>query len=83
MWDTWVCGQVQSVAQLVDKVGKTPGDRLCRKDLGIPPHSLPSYLQAVLTLLECMMEVCFPFICCAKPVKLLENNCRIFKYSES
>ncbi|XP_037796977.1 rab3 GTPase-activating protein non-catalytic subunit-like [Penaeus monodon] len=56
LWETWVCQFVQLTTSLMDKVGRIPKDRLCRRDLGLGEHNLAPVLQAVLTLLEQIME---------------------------
>ncbi|XP_047492248.1 rab3 GTPase-activating protein non-catalytic subunit-like [Penaeus chinensis] len=56
LWETWVCQFVQLTTSLMDKVGRIPKDRLCRRDLGLGDHNLAPVLQAVLTLLEQIME---------------------------
>ena len=61
IWDTWISRQIQIAAQLMDKVGRAPKDRLCRKDLGFSEYSLPCFLHSVLSLLEHIMEVSSKF----------------------
>ncbi|XP_064085104.1 rab3 GTPase-activating protein non-catalytic subunit-like [Macrobrachium nipponense] len=56
IWETWVCQCIQSASSLMDKVGRLPKDRLCRRDLGIGEHSMSSLFQIVLLLLEQVME---------------------------
>lgn len=56
LWETWVSQFVQLTTSLMDKVGRIPKDRLCRRDLGLGEHNLAPVLQAVLTLLEQIME---------------------------
>ncbi|XP_042857706.1 rab3 GTPase-activating protein non-catalytic subunit-like [Penaeus japonicus] len=56
LWETWVSQFVQLTTSLMDKVGRIPKDRLCRRDLGLGEHNLAQVLQAVLTLLEQIME---------------------------
>ncbi|XP_068227254.1 rab3 GTPase-activating protein non-catalytic subunit-like [Palaemon carinicauda] len=56
IWETWVCQCIQSASSLMDKVGRLPKDRLCRRDLGIGEHSISPLFKIVLSLLEQIME---------------------------
>lgn len=56
IWETWVCLYVQIASSLMEKVGRLPKDRLCRRDLGLSEHSLSLMFQAALGLLEQIMD---------------------------
>lgn len=56
IWETYVCQCVQTASSLIEKVGRVPKDRLCRRDLGLGEHSVSAMFQIVLSLLEQIME---------------------------
>ncbi|XP_042225418.1 rab3 GTPase-activating protein non-catalytic subunit-like isoform X1 [Homarus americanus] len=56
IWETWVSQCVRAASDLMEKVGRLPKDRLCRRDLGLGEHSLAPMFQAGLGLLEQIME---------------------------
>ena len=57
IWETWVSRSIQSALGLVEKVGRLPKDRLCRRDLGLCEHSLALVFKAASELLEQVLEV--------------------------
>ncbi|KAM5165255.1 LOW QUALITY PROTEIN: rab3 GTPase-activating protein non-catalytic subunit [Mantella aurantiaca] len=56
MWSTFIIKRFSSAAYLIDKVGKAPKDRLCRRDVGMSDTSLTSFLGSCCDLLQTMME---------------------------
>ncbi|XP_063775203.1 rab3 GTPase-activating protein non-catalytic subunit isoform X2 [Pseudophryne corroboree] len=56
MWNTFIIKRFSSAAYLMDKVGKAPKDRLCRRDVGMSDISLTSFLGSCSELLHTMME---------------------------
>lgn len=56
IWETWVSRSIQSALGLVEKVGRLPKDRLCRRDLGLCEHSLALVFKAASELLEQVLE---------------------------
>ncbi|XP_075060377.1 rab3 GTPase-activating protein non-catalytic subunit [Mixophyes fleayi] len=56
MWNTFIIKRFSSAAYLMDKVGKAPKDRLCRRDVGMSDTSMTSFLGSCYELLQTMME---------------------------
>ncbi|XP_023389921.1 rab3 GTPase-activating protein non-catalytic subunit, partial [Pteropus vampyrus] len=56
MWNTFVVKRFSAAAYLMDKVGKSPKDRLCRRDVGMSDTALTSFLGSCLDLLQTLME---------------------------
>ncbi|KAK3599646.1 hypothetical protein CHS0354_029108 [Potamilus streckersoni] len=56
MWHMFVSKRFQITALLMDKVGRVPKDRLCRKDVGISENRLPDFVGQVVQLIQLMME---------------------------
>nr|KAF6395562.1 RAB3 GTPase activating non-catalytic protein subunit 2 [Rousettus aegyptiacus] len=56
MWNTFVVKRFSAAAYLMDKVGKAPKDRLCRRDVGLSDGALTSFLGSCLGLLQTLME---------------------------
>ncbi|XP_072265981.1 rab3 GTPase-activating protein non-catalytic subunit isoform X1 [Pyxicephalus adspersus] len=56
MWSTFIIKRFSSSAYLIDKVGKAPKDRLCRRDVGMSDTSMTSFLGSCSDLLQIMME---------------------------
>ena len=57
IWETWVSTSIQSALGLVEKVGRLPKERLCRRDLDLGEHSLAQVFKAATLLLEQVLEV--------------------------
>lgn len=55
-WETWVAQRIQSSVALMEKVGRMPKDRLCRRDIGLGEHVLPFLFQSARNLLSLIME---------------------------
>ncbi|XP_063299884.1 rab3 GTPase-activating protein non-catalytic subunit [Pelobates fuscus] len=56
MWNTFIIKRFSAAAYLMDKVGKAPKDRLCRRDVGMSDAALVSFLGSCSDLIETMME---------------------------
>ncbi|XP_074547612.1 rab3 GTPase-activating protein non-catalytic subunit isoform X3 [Halichoeres trimaculatus] len=56
MWSTFIVKRFSSAAYLVEKVGKAPKDRLCRRDVGMGDKAVTSFLGCCVQLLQILME---------------------------
>ncbi|XP_075719473.1 rab3 GTPase-activating protein non-catalytic subunit isoform X2 [Rhinoderma darwinii] len=56
MWNTFIIKRFSAAAYLMDKVGKSPKDRLCRRDVGMSDTSMTTFLGSCYDLLQTMME---------------------------
>ncbi|XP_064195807.1 rab3 GTPase-activating protein non-catalytic subunit [Anguilla rostrata] len=56
MWNTFIVKRFSAAAFLVEKVGKAPKDRLCRRDLGMGENAMTSFLGSCCQLLQTVME---------------------------
>ncbi|GCC23475.1 hypothetical protein chiPu_0001871 [Chiloscyllium punctatum] len=56
MWNTFIVKRLSATAYLMDKVGKAPKDRLCRRDVGMSDTSITSFLGSCSLLLQTLME---------------------------
>ncbi|XP_036925373.1 rab3 GTPase-activating protein non-catalytic subunit [Sturnira hondurensis] len=56
MWNTFLVKRFSAATYLMDKVGKSPKDRLCRRDVGMSDTALTSFLGSCLDLLQTLME---------------------------
>ncbi|KAK4305761.1 hypothetical protein Pmani_022352 [Petrolisthes manimaculis] len=56
VWETWIGRWVQIATSLVEKAGRAPRDRTCKRDLGLSEHNLAPALLAAATLLNQLME---------------------------
>ncbi|XP_067901173.1 rab3 GTPase-activating protein non-catalytic subunit isoform X2 [Heterodontus francisci] len=56
MWNTFIVKRLSSAAYLMDKVGKAPKDRLCRRDVGMSDTAMTSFLGSCSLLLQTLME---------------------------
>ncbi|XP_071476615.1 rab3 GTPase-activating protein non-catalytic subunit-like [Diadema antillarum] len=57
MWHTFMVKKFSGAAFLMDKVGKAPKDRLCRRDVGLSEMALGRFLGLATELLECIYQV--------------------------
>ncbi|XP_041468264.1 rab3 GTPase-activating protein non-catalytic subunit-like isoform X1 [Lytechinus variegatus] len=57
MWHTFMVKKVSATAFLMDKVGKAPKDRLCRRDVGLSETAIAKYLGFAADLLDCIYQV--------------------------
>ncbi|XP_076848214.1 LOW QUALITY PROTEIN: rab3 GTPase-activating protein non-catalytic subunit [Brachyhypopomus gauderio] len=70
MWNTFIVKRFSAAAFLMEKVGKAPKDRLCRRDVGMSDVAMTSFLGSCVQLLQALMEadsgveeVCVPQLC--------------------
>ncbi|XP_061551425.1 rab3 GTPase-activating protein non-catalytic subunit isoform X2 [Phycodurus eques] len=56
MWSTFIVKRFSAAAFLIEKVGKAPKDRLCRRDVGMGDKALTSFLVCCVRLLQILME---------------------------
>uniref|UniRef100_A0AAQ5XBE6 RAB3 GTPase activating protein subunit 2 (non-catalytic) n=1 Tax=Amphiprion ocellaris TaxID=80972 RepID=A0AAQ5XBE6_AMPOC len=56
MWSTFIVKRFSAAAFLMEKVGKAPKDRLCRRDVGIGDKAMTSFLGCCVQLLQVLME---------------------------
>lgn len=56
MWNTFLVKRFSAATYLMDKVGKSPKDRLCRRDVGLSDTAMTSFLGSCLDLLQTLME---------------------------
>lgn len=57
MWSTFIVKRFSAAAFLMEKVGKAPKDRLCRRDVGMGDKAMTSFLGCCAQLLQILMEV--------------------------
>uniref|UniRef100_A0A4W5MMQ7 RAB3 GTPase activating protein subunit 2 (non-catalytic) n=1 Tax=Hucho hucho TaxID=62062 RepID=A0A4W5MMQ7_9TELE len=56
MWNTFIVKRFSAAAFLMEKVGKAPKDRLCRRDVGMGDGAMTSFLGSCVELLQILME---------------------------
>ncbi|KAF4084482.1 hypothetical protein AMELA_G00129110 [Ameiurus melas] len=56
MWNTFIVKRFSAAAFLMEKVGKAPKDRLCRRDVGMGDAAMTSFLGSCVQLLQALME---------------------------
>uniref|UniRef100_A0A8C3WPR2 RAB3 GTPase activating non-catalytic protein subunit 2 n=1 Tax=Catagonus wagneri TaxID=51154 RepID=A0A8C3WPR2_9CETA len=56
MWNTFLVKRFSAATYLMDKVGKSPKDRLCRRDVGMSDTAMTSFLDSCWGLLQTLME---------------------------
>ncbi|MEE6473861.1 hypothetical protein FKM82_010195 [Ascaphus truei] len=56
MWNTFIIKRFSAAAYLMDKVGKAPKDRLCRRDVGMSDTAMTSFLGSCSDLMQTLME---------------------------
>ncbi|MCJ8736481.1 hypothetical protein PDJAM_G00013040 [Pangasius djambal] len=56
MWNTFIVKRFSAAAFLMEKVGKAPKDRLCRRDVGMGDVAMTSFLGSCVQLLQALME---------------------------
>uniref|UniRef100_A0A3Q3WCN4 Uncharacterized protein n=1 Tax=Mola mola TaxID=94237 RepID=A0A3Q3WCN4_MOLML len=57
MWSTFIVKHLSAAAFLMEKVGKAPKDRLCRRDVGMGDKAMTTFLGCCVQLLQILMEV--------------------------
>ncbi|XP_030642877.1 rab3 GTPase-activating protein non-catalytic subunit [Chanos chanos] len=56
MWNTFIVKRFSAAAFLMEKVGKAPKDRLCRRDVGMGDGAMTSFLGSCVQLLQVLIE---------------------------
>nr|KAF6302595.1 RAB3 GTPase activating non-catalytic protein subunit 2 [Pipistrellus kuhlii] len=56
MWNTFLVKRFSAATYLLDKVGKAPKERLCRRDVGMSDTAMTSFLGSCLDLLQTLLE---------------------------
>ncbi|CAO2638769.1 Rab3 GTPase-activating protein non-catalytic subunit [Lemmus lemmus] len=56
MWNTFLVKRFSAATYLMDKVGKSPKDRLCRRDVGMSDTAVTCFLGSCLDLLQTSLE---------------------------
>ncbi|XP_016076678.1 PREDICTED: rab3 GTPase-activating protein non-catalytic subunit isoform X1 [Miniopterus natalensis] len=56
MWNTFLVKRFSAATYLMDKVGKSPKDRLCRRDVGMSDTAMTAFLGSCLDLLQTLLE---------------------------
>ncbi|XP_057584463.1 rab3 GTPase-activating protein non-catalytic subunit isoform X2 [Hippopotamus amphibius kiboko] len=56
MWNTFLVKRFSAATYLMDKVGKAPKDRLCRRDVGMSDTAVTSFLGCCWDLLQTLLE---------------------------
>nr|XP_022332543.1 rab3 GTPase-activating protein non-catalytic subunit-like isoform X2 [Crassostrea virginica] len=56
LWHRFVMKKFQALAQLMEKVGKVPKDRLCRKEVGIGEIFMPAFAGFTVDLIQVLRE---------------------------
>ncbi|TWW71568.1 Rab3 GTPase-activating protein non-catalytic subunit [Takifugu flavidus] len=56
MWSTFIVKYLSAATFLMEKVGKAPKDRLCRRDVGMGDQALTCFLGCCVQLLQVLME---------------------------
>ncbi|XP_068194278.1 rab3 GTPase-activating protein non-catalytic subunit isoform X2 [Antennarius striatus] len=57
MWSTFIVKRFSAACYLMEKVGKAPKDRLCRRDVGMGDKAVTSFMGCCVQLLQILMEV--------------------------
>ncbi|KAL0969299.1 hypothetical protein UPYG_G00225230 [Umbra pygmaea] len=56
MWNTFIVKRFSASAFLIEKVGKAPKDRLCRRDVGMGDVAMTTFMGSCVQLLQILME---------------------------
>ncbi|XP_060102343.1 rab3 GTPase-activating protein non-catalytic subunit [Heteronotia binoei] len=56
MWNTFIVKRLSAATYLMDKVGKAPKERLCRRDIGMSDAAVTYFLGCCSDLLQILME---------------------------
>ncbi|KAM4679291.1 rab3 GTPase-activating protein non-catalytic subunit isoform 2-T2 [Amazona ochrocephala] len=56
MWNTFIVKRLSCATYLMDKVGKAPKDRLCRRDVGMGDVAMTAFLGCCSELLQTLLE---------------------------
>ncbi|KAH9519441.1 Rab3 GTPase-activating protein non-catalytic subunit [Bulinus truncatus] len=56
LWHMFLKKRVSAAAHLMEKVGKPPKERLCRKEVGVPDTSLVNFISLCADFMEIVMD---------------------------
>ncbi|XP_052275243.1 rab3 GTPase-activating protein non-catalytic subunit-like isoform X3 [Dreissena polymorpha] len=56
MWHMFISKRFQAIGQLMEKVGKVPKDRLCRKEIGISETRLGTFVSQICDFFNIIMD---------------------------
>ncbi|XP_056446466.1 rab3 GTPase-activating protein non-catalytic subunit isoform X2 [Gadus chalcogrammus] len=56
MWSTFMVKRFSAAAYLMEKVGKAPKDRLCRRDVGMNDRAVTTFMGSSVQLLQILIE---------------------------
>ncbi|CAL1542170.1 unnamed protein product [Lymnaea stagnalis] len=56
LWHMFILKRASAAAHLMDKVGKSPKDRLCRKEVGVSDVSLVTFISLCADFMEIIMD---------------------------
>ncbi|XP_013911507.1 PREDICTED: rab3 GTPase-activating protein non-catalytic subunit, partial [Thamnophis sirtalis] len=72
MWNTFIVKRLSAATYLMDKVGKAPKDRLCRRDVGMSDNAVSCFLGSCSDLLQILMEA--DIRCDEMPLPVLDTE---------
>uniref|UniRef100_A0A8C6Y883 RAB3 GTPase activating non-catalytic protein subunit 2 n=1 Tax=Naja naja TaxID=35670 RepID=A0A8C6Y883_NAJNA len=72
MWNTFIVKRLSAATYLMDKVGKAPKDRLCRRDVGMSDNAVSSFLGSCSDLLQTLLEA--DIRCDEMPLPVLDTE---------
>jgi hypothetical protein len=56
LWKTFIKKRFECLAQLMEKMGRTPKERICKKELGMSENSLECFIEYSCELLDFIMQ---------------------------
>ncbi|XP_025103721.1 rab3 GTPase-activating protein non-catalytic subunit-like isoform X2 [Pomacea canaliculata] len=56
LWHMFILKRMSAIANLMEKVGKSPKDRLCRKEAGMSEQTMETFVGIVVELLDVIMD---------------------------
>jgi len=62
IWNTYLLKKVSALVSLVEKVGKTPKDRLCVKEVGMDTATTAEFMTVVCDYMEIFLQVNILFV---------------------
>uniref|UniRef100_A0A8C5RDN0 RAB3 GTPase activating non-catalytic protein subunit 2 n=1 Tax=Laticauda laticaudata TaxID=8630 RepID=A0A8C5RDN0_LATLA len=72
MWNTFIAKRLSAATYLMDKVGKAPKDRLCRREVGMSDNAVSYFLGSCSDLLQTLMEA--DIRCDEMPLPVLDTE---------
>ncbi|XP_053212527.1 rab3 GTPase-activating protein non-catalytic subunit-like [Panonychus citri] len=73
IWKIAIRKRLETLSSLIEKMGKTPKDRILRKDIGLGEGSLEEFLKFVTELLDLILETIGPSQFDAMPIFRLDD----------